>query len=77
MRVCVHPVPVIARGAGTHLVLVAGFLVGLIIPRSLGHHFAQRIEDLVTCIFIPLYLWVSFSIVSGGLGFRSTDGYPH
>ncbi|KAG0655341.1 K(+)/H(+) antiporter [Rhodotorula mucilaginosa] len=39
--------------------IFGGFLVGLIIPRSLGHHFAQRIEDLVTCIFIPLYFATS------------------
>lgn len=39
--------------------IFGGFLVGLIVPRTLGHHFASRIEDLVVCIFIPLYFATS------------------
>ncbi|BGP45666.1 K(+)/H(+) antiporter [Rhodotorula kratochvilovae] len=39
--------------------IFGGFLVGLIIPRSLGHHFAAKIEDLVICIFLPLYFATS------------------
>ncbi|GAA5888283.1 hypothetical protein JCM16303_007260 [Sporobolomyces ruberrimus] len=35
--------------------IFGGFLVGLIIPTSLGHHIAAKIEDLCICIFIPLY----------------------
>ncbi|GAA6052448.1 hypothetical protein JCM3770_001118 [Rhodotorula araucariae] len=39
--------------------IFGGFLVGLIIPRTLGHHFAAKIEDLVICIFLPLYFATS------------------
>ncbi|GAA5951223.1 hypothetical protein JCM21900_004380 [Sporobolomyces salmonicolor] len=35
--------------------IFGGFLVGLIVPHSVGHHIAAKIEDLVLCIFIPLY----------------------
>ncbi|GAA5926155.1 uncharacterized protein JCM15063_000200 [Sporobolomyces koalae] len=37
--------------------IFGGFLVGLIVPNSLGHHIAAKIEDLSLgiCIFIPLY----------------------
>ncbi|GAA6006088.1 hypothetical protein JCM11491_002028 [Sporobolomyces phaffii] len=35
--------------------IFGGFLVGLIIPTSLAHHIAAKIEDLCICIFIPLY----------------------
>ncbi|GAA5906764.1 uncharacterized protein JCM6883_005681 [Sporobolomyces salmoneus] len=35
--------------------IFGGFLVGLIVPSSLGHHIAAKIEDLCICIFIPLY----------------------
>ncbi|GAA5909858.1 hypothetical protein JCM8208_000972 [Rhodotorula glutinis] len=39
--------------------IFGGFLVGLIIPRSLGHHFAAKIEDLILCLFLPLYFATS------------------
>lgn len=39
--------------------IFGGFLVGLVVPRRLAHAFTVKIEDLIICVFIPLYFATS------------------
>lgn len=50
----------IAQIIGVHAIF-GGFIVGLFMPHegSFRHHMTEKIEDLVTVFFLPLYFALS------------------